>query len=40
MLLQPKIVKTVHKWHASRINKHIVLKRNVYERATSTTIEH
>jgi hypothetical protein len=29
MFMQSKIVKTVHKWHASTIN----LKRNVYQRA-------
>jgi hypothetical protein len=36
MLRQPKFVKTVHKlWYASRVNLHIALKRNVYQRASA-----
>ena len=33
MLLQPKIVKTVNKGHASHINLTYCIKRNVYRRA-------
>jgi hypothetical protein len=35
MLLQPKIVKTVNKWHASHINLTYCIKCNVYRRAMS-----
>jgi hypothetical protein len=34
MLLQPKIVKTVNKWHASRVNlTYCVRTQRVYQRA-------